>query len=594
MPVVGTVYLNGCNYQVGYDLLSQSQANNTSRVRFYGTLNVTNLDISWTRGSASVWTTSTGIATRYTRGSYRLVAQEVTVTHDANGYYSNVTLSGSLSTTYVSGTASGKFSLPRILRNATITSAPNFTDEANPTINYNNPLGNNATSLKACISLTGATDNIAYRDIPKTSGTYTFTLTEAERDVLRAATIDSNQRIVKFFVRTEIGSSVLHNSVDRNLTIVNANPTFNNFNFEDINEKTIALTGDNQSVISGYSNVKVTIPINDIAIAKKKATMSKYRVTIGENNSQDITYSSNTDVTTTINNVTSGVINTYAIDSRGNSTMVTKQASNIVQYTPLIKGTITVNRNNGGVGEQVTLQYNGTIDKVNFGSKINSITKAEYTIQRTDSSTITPGVGSIVPSITDNTFSFDGFIGGDNEELGFDIDVSYIITVTVYDELSSVQFVATLSSGIPGIALHKNGVGIMGRYDVDEGGLLQIRSKSLENILKPVILYDNSNGTNVNFTLSDEIKNYEYIEIFSDEVSQKVITKGLNNKRATIISVSQDGNVLIWCMKVLTFIGKNVSVAHNGRTYTYPNTYTNNDTANVINIYRVIGYKYEI
>ena len=66
---------------------------------------------------------------------------------------------------------------------ATITKAPNFTDEDNPTIEYYNPVGTAITSLQAAISLTGATPNVEYRDIPITGSTYTFTLTDAERKV---------------------------------------------------------------------------------------------------------------------------------------------------------------------------------------------------------------------------------------------------------------------------------------------------------------------------------------------------------------------------------------------------------------------------
>ena len=58
--------------------------------------------------------------------------------------------------------------LDRIPRQADITSAPDFTDSDNPTVYYSNPAGNVVDSLKACISFTGANDDIKYRDIPKT------------------------------------------------------------------------------------------------------------------------------------------------------------------------------------------------------------------------------------------------------------------------------------------------------------------------------------------------------------------------------------------------------------------------------------------
>ena len=104
---------------------------------------------------------------------------------------------------------SGSFdvSLPTIPRQANLTSAPNFNDTDNPTINYNNSAGNSVTSLQACISLNGSTDNIAYRDIPKTGTSYTFNLTENERNVLRSACPNSNTLSVIFYVRTVIGGN---------------------------------------------------------------------------------------------------------------------------------------------------------------------------------------------------------------------------------------------------------------------------------------------------------------------------------------------------------------------------------------------------
>ena len=88
----------------------------------------------------------------------------------------DVTFSG---TKIYSKSGNGTGTLEDIPRQATITSAPNFNDEENPTISYSNPAGAIVASLQACISLTGATDDIAYRDISKTGNNYTFNLTDA-------------------------------------------------------------------------------------------------------------------------------------------------------------------------------------------------------------------------------------------------------------------------------------------------------------------------------------------------------------------------------------------------------------------------------
>ena len=46
---LGRVYLNGCNYELAYDLLGQNVEGNYSNVRLYGILHVTNNYISWSK-----------------------------------------------------------------------------------------------------------------------------------------------------------------------------------------------------------------------------------------------------------------------------------------------------------------------------------------------------------------------------------------------------------------------------------------------------------------------------------------------------------------------------------------------------------------
>ena len=55
---------------------------------------------------------------------------------------------------------------------------------------------------------------------------------------------------------------------------------------------------------------------------------------------RDIIYSSNSSTNKTIENVKSGVFNTYAIDCRNNSTAVIKNANQTITYKPLVKGNI--------------------------------------------------------------------------------------------------------------------------------------------------------------------------------------------------------------------------------------------------------------
>ena len=73
-----------------------------------------------------------------------------TFTHNNDGTKS-FTASAEAGIYYVAVNCSGNgsWSLPTILRQATITNAPNFNDEANPTIYYSNPAGTAVSSLQA-------------------------------------------------------------------------------------------------------------------------------------------------------------------------------------------------------------------------------------------------------------------------------------------------------------------------------------------------------------------------------------------------------------------------------------------------------------
>lgn len=151
------------------------------------------------------------------------VSRSLDIDHNTDG---SKTINVSLTTGVYNGVSQeykGTWTLDSIPRQAEITSAPNFTDLENPTITYSNPAGNAVTELKACISFTGAKDDISYRDISKTGSTYQFPLTDAERDILRNNTgID---RDVTFFVRTVIGGVKYYSTLKRKLTIAESEAT---------------------------------------------------------------------------------------------------------------------------------------------------------------------------------------------------------------------------------------------------------------------------------------------------------------------------------------------------------------------------------
>ena len=108
-------------YALSYDLLSQSTTNNTSTIRVYGVLKLP-VYISWSRGSATVHTSSFGLATYYGAGNHTIGSVDITVGHNNDGTGS-VYVGGSINTSYLmNGSCGGTIYLPRIPRAATINS----------------------------------------------------------------------------------------------------------------------------------------------------------------------------------------------------------------------------------------------------------------------------------------------------------------------------------------------------------------------------------------------------------------------------------------------------------------------------------------
>ena len=284
----------------------------------------------------------------------------------------NVTYSGSKVQT-ITGSSTG--TLNTIPRAATLTAAPHFTDEENPTITYSNPAGTAVTSLKACIAnSTGTEVYAAYRDISKTGTSYTFNLTAEERSALRWATINSPNLTVKFYVTTVLGGVTYYSTLDKIMTITNAQPTVTT-TIKDVGTASTVLTGDGNKIIKGLNYISASMT----ATAQKNASIKTQTITNGS---------------TTISgsgafvNVESGTFTVTAKDSRGYTTTqtITKEVIDYIKLTcnmevenPSTDGTTTLtasgnyfNGSFGAVNNTLQLQYRYKENDGNYSDWINT------------------------------------------------------------------------------------------------------------------------------------------------------------------------------------------------------------------------------
>lgn len=378
--------------------------------------------------------------------------------HNNDGTFTLTGSAGFTSQAWGKG-SSGSYSatLPTIPRAAALTEAPNFNDEENPTITYSNPAGSVVGSLQACIASTdGLVIYADYRDISKTGTSYTFELTDQERNNLRLATINSPSMTVKFYVKTVIGGNTYHSTLDRTLTIVNANPTFTSFNYEDVNSNTIALTGNSSKIINGYSTLHIS---NLAATANKGATLQLIQI-------NDIQYPYSENFTIDIEKWASNKITVYVIDSRNNSTKLeTLIGINFINYTEKIITERSCLRE-GSINEESILSFKGTFFNSSFGAVDNTLT-ASYKYKETGSNTWISGITALNLTINNNNFSFEGYIKGDTNT-GFSADKSFDLQIIITDVLSERAITFILTAGEPAVDVFKSNVAFGGIYNEDE------------------------------------------------------------------------------------------------------------------------------
>ena len=425
-------------YDIHVDEVSQSIANNTTTIRVYVLAWRTNTGYT-TDGNGTCYVTIDGVNYNNSWGygdghaiTYNsdtvLFDQTVTIPHNADGK-KTIYVSAYISHARFNSSSQGfNVALTDIPRQATLTSAPNFKDTDNPTISYNNPAGNAVTSLQACISLNGSNADVAYRDISKTGSSYTFNLTQAERNTLLASIPSANNRSVVFIVKSVIGGVTYYSSKSVTFSIVNANPTITGASYKDVNSTTTAITGNNRKIIQNKSSVRFTF---SSLTAVKYATLANITVVCN-----GVTKSSTLSRSTATNyNVNLGVINSSSdvsasitlTDSRGNKASASLNITMLDWMLPT--ATITLRRKSNYYNESY-LTVNASYSSLD---NQNSVTiKYQYKLHSAGS------YGSQVTINNGQTYTFN--LSNEN---------TYDFKITITDRLGTTTYNKTLQRGIP-------------------------------------------------------------------------------------------------------------------------------------------------
>ena len=257
------------------------------------------------------------------------------------------------------------------------TSSPNFTLGNALTLTFYNPLKRNIT-----VSMIGADGTTRGSDT--TTGT---TITGYNNDGWKNwwySTIPSATS-GRYQVKVTYGS-IVRTRNNGNTYTINANeckPTFSDFEYStDLSD----LTGDNETIINNKTNTTVTISTTNKATGKYSATIQRYSVQCGTQTAKLVNYSSDSAVSTILNNCNSDILKVTAIDSRGLETTVTKTVTNFKNYFVPTFISFNVDRENG-IDTTAYLDLKLHFWNYNFGDENNEIQQIKYRVKEQGAST---------------------------------------------------------------------------------------------------------------------------------------------------------------------------------------------------------------
>ena len=308
---------------------------------------------------------------------------------------------------------------------AKILTTSNFSDEDNPSITYSKPYGA-ISSFNACLSFNGTTADITpYKSLDVNSTSYTFELTNAEREYIRTNIQGSNSRKVWFILKTTFDgeTGVFESKTERTLTIINANPILTP-TVVDTNTATIALTGDANKLVKFYSDAKATLN----AEVLKNSTLSYFEIKNGSKYGNTQTY--------TFEDVENHVFNFLIRDSRGN-TATTALTPNMVEY---VKLTCNLGNNLPDTDGNYDINVSGNYFNGTFGAVANTLT-VEYRIKEEDGSY---GDWTVMPiTFNNNTYEATTSLSG------LDYRKYYVVQLRAADKLATVETAETQIHATP-------------------------------------------------------------------------------------------------------------------------------------------------
>lgn len=323
--------------------------------------------------------------------------------------------------------------LPVIPQGAYLFSAPTaFNDEENPAIDYRSYQNTGTAVITTNIDKENL-NILVSRSLSASEErvSFTFELTEEERDVLRLACKNSKSMKLYFGVYSSVSDNIIYYYKESTFSVINADPTATG-TVKDINPATLALTGDENTLIRFASTAAVSAQFTAI----KKATIADYWIKYN-NNILSETYHE-------FEKVEGNIFAFHITDSRGNIGESSVQAP-MIEYTKLTCNIDTSEK--PGTDGVMNLKCSGNYFNDTFGytsAAVHNTLKVQYRYKLHGyNTTYTEWADMPLTINDDNTYEaaivLDGFVYTN----------TYVFQCRAIDILSDVLTIEYIAKSLP-------------------------------------------------------------------------------------------------------------------------------------------------
>lgn len=284
-------------------------------------------------------------------------------------------------------------------------------------------------------------------------------------------------------------------SVTATLRTAELAPTFTDFSYQDTNSATTAVTGNNQYLVQGESQLQASVSTSQRMITKESATGKSYTFTFGNTNVSK-NYSSSSSVVAALGTpLSSGSqrLIVKAFDSRSISTQVAKDIP-VIEY---VKPTMVAEIKRANDFEaRTTIKFKGEFSLL----KVNGVAKNTIVSVKSRHKKSNESVWSTWETYTATTSEQDGkgIVVGQNAGVLYDLsnESAWDFEFTISDKLNTVLVSGTVPVGIP--LVHFGDDGRLGVNCIPDGYDKGIYVKNGDHIFKQIYpigaIYESTNS----------------------------------------------------------------------------------------------------